>query len=536
MKTHSAKIIGLFLYLWPLPLVQAAAQIKGTVVDVANQPVENAAIQYYEPEPGYGLGKVSLLAETKTDSRGNFVVKGVLLRGTIVVKKPGMAYGWITLYDLPREPVFIRLTHPKHVAGIVVDGNGKPVSAAEVFATTVVFPGDEPARRQQLLQDQPAKNCYYTRTGDDGRFRLDGFPEDSGLNLVALTPDKATAVAGNEVMDLSSMAYFAEEENIRLVVEPTGTVQGRIVGQAGNRPVPIAELILDPGPPFGMFSERLISKSRLDGTFVIPNVPVGLYMLYAVFGTNGVPEWVAPGVNVSVEAGKVTTGVEVAAVRGGALEVSVVKEAGSEPAPCVEVAIRSGNLTYMGVTDERGLCTVRMPAGESQIIVRQARSAARYLSEIVEEDKTNKVEVTLPLPVRITGTVRKPDGSPAGKVYLRTVESTRPVAETVSDAVGSFELERPGSDSETTEPFAILARDVANRLAALVEVFPDSTDKVEIALAPAVSFVGEVHSNGGVVTNVTAAVTLRGTRYQGSLDNIALNTAQPGQFEIRALP
>ena len=90
------------------------------------------------------------------------------------------------------------------------------------------------------------------------------------------------------------MPCRAGQDDIRLVMESAGSVEGRIVsGEAGER-VPAAQISVMPnGPGFFALGSRPGDRSDPDGTFRLNSLAAGSYRIQATFGTNTVPDWVA---------------------------------------------------------------------------------------------------------------------------------------------------------------------------------------------------------------------------------------------------
>ena len=113
---------------------------------------------------------------------------------------------------------------------------------------------------------------------------------------------------------LNSLPWSAGQEDIKLVVEPFGGIEGKIVVEGGNQAA--ARRAADVAARWaGLYLsvEREPAQSGADGAFHISDVAAGSYQIHAVFGTNAVSEWVADMVPVSVESGEVTRGVQVTA-------------------------------------------------------------------------------------------------------------------------------------------------------------------------------------------------------------------------------
>lgn len=529
-----AFVAGLFFVL--CRQTSAASQIKGTVTDTSGQSVEGAEVQFHVAVEGYGSRELRFEAKATTDARGGFEVPTSARYGMIVVRKPGLAHGWIESDRRPTEPISLTLTQPASVAGKVVDEAGKPVPGADVHATAVcsyasTMSGGQPFR---YLTGNLARQLYKTKTGDDGRFRIDGFPTNASVNLAAITVGKATPIEEGQI--IAGMAqYVAGTEDAELMLQATGSVEGKIVMPESSQTLPTAKLKLDPGR-LAQWDSGLEVSPNADGSFLITNVPAGSYRLGAVFGTNTFREWVAESVPVTVEPGRATTGVQIKATRGGVLEVLVVSEKERKPEPGVRLLVQSPNLHVWSNTGEDGVGRLRLPGGAFSLLAYQYGTWAQNLRVNVEQDQTNHVEVEIPAPARISGVVRRADGRPAANVEVRAMSSYGLIAEKgVTDAAGRFEIEARRAQPRMNMIYCVLARDVQNNLVAAID-FEDITNTLQLTLGPALSFAGRVECQGKPVTNHVVKLLFWIGDGGLHIDGLVTNTGVPGSFEIRALP
>ena len=132
---------------------------------------------------------------------------------------------------------------------------------------------------------------------------------------------------------------------------------------------------------------------------------------------------------------------------------------------------------------------------------------ANQTSASVEAGKTNRVEIEIAAPQKITGIVRQPDGQPAAGLPVRIVGGFGPGgAEVKTDAGGKFELEwnqRRFGQNDTTA--CILVRDVEHNLAVAQDIDED-TGPLDLKLAPGLTLAGRAESDGKPVTNATASL------------------------------
>ena len=213
---------------------------------------------------------------------------------------------------------------------------------------------------------------------------------------------------------LDSLPWRAGQGDIKLVMEPAGGIEGKIIAEGSNQPPPVARLMLRPdGPGFFGFGEREPAQSGTDGAFHISDVAAGSYRIQAVFGTNAIPEWVAEAVPVSVEVGKTTHGVQVTAARGGLLEVAVLGQSDRKPLAQVMVNAYRENFQTAATSDSNGIAFLRLTPGDYQVMAFRESMPANQTSASVEAGKTNRIEMEIAAP-KTNHRHRSPAGRPAG--------------------------------------------------------------------------------------------------------------------------
>jgi protocatechuate 3,4-dioxygenase beta subunit len=339
--------------------------------------------------------------------------------------------------------------------------------------------------------------------------------------------------------DIESAGYRAGDEGIKLVVEPAGSIEGKISGGGTNQTPLIARLALQSDQPiyyFTAFSDEPV-QSGIDGTFVFKNVAAGSYHVHAVFGTNGSSEWVADTAPVTVEAGQVARGVELTAMRGAVLEVSVLGQDDHQPVAKVNVNVSRENFQASAVSDKTGMARLLVSPGNYQVMAFQRGMPASPTTAAVAAGMTNRVEIDVAGPKMISGIVHTADGQPAAHLRVQLVGGFgRENGDMTTDANGKFELEWnaqqfPGQGGSTA---CVLVRDVEHDQAAAQDIDEDTTT-LDLKLAPALTLVGRAQAGGNPITNATAQLVFwtgnRGTWLPG-----LARTNMPGQYEIHALP
>ena len=514
---------------------------SGTVTDTAGNLLAGATVEYWCYERR--LNNLALKEQITTGTNGAFDFQLPQASGFLLARKPGLAPAWKqlnpSLNSVRDGEERLVLTPPAALAGVVVDEADKPVANAGVSVTMAVceISREDGGRSFNYFNGKPARDCFAARTDAAGRFRIENFPTNATAALAVQAPGKALRQLSQDSGGLDSLPWRAGQEDIQLVVEPAGSIEGKIIVMESNQPPPAARLTLQPdNPGFSRFGGSEPAEPGADGAFHISDVAAGSYAIRAIFGTNTVPEWVADAVPVSVESGQTTRDVQVIAVRGGLLEVAVLGQNDRKPLPQIMVNAYKDNFQSTARSDTNGIALLRLMPGDYQVAASRESMAANQTSASVEAGKTNRVEIEIAAPKKITGIVRQPDGHPAPGLPVRIVGGYGPnAADVKTDAGGKFEMEwnqRQFGQNDSTP--CILVRDAEHNLAVAQDLDED-TANVALELAPGLTLVGRVESDGKPVTSATARLIFWTGRSGAWLDGVA-RTNTPGQFEIPALP
>jgi protocatechuate 3,4-dioxygenase beta subunit len=519
-------------------------KVSGTITDGPGNPVAGAAVEYWRYE-GNGLrpSEPKLEKQTTTGTDGVFGIQVSRDVGFLLARKPGMAPGWRQVnqgFNHIRETGnHIVLTPPGTLAGFVADEGDRPVANAEVSVTMAMsdMSSENGARSFYYFTGKPARDCFSTHTDGVGHFRIENFPTNASAILAVRSPGKVLQPSQKTFSDLQTAGYRAGKADIKLVLEPGASIEGKIAGGDTGQPLPAARLTLQSDQ--GIFVGGAIEPARAsaDGAFRFDDVASGSYSIQTFFGTNALSDWVAETVPVLVEAGKAARGVQVKAERGALLEVSVLGKDDRKPVAWVSVYAYKEHFQSAAFSDTNGIVRLRLLPGDYQIeAFRQSLPSSRSTAT-VESGKTNRVEIELAAPRKISGVVHTPDGQVAAGVSVRIVDDFGVAdADLKTDANGKFELEwnqRPvGGQSDSTP--CVLVRDVDHNLAAAQDLDED-TGALDLKLAPGLTLVGRAECHGKPVTNATAQLVFWTGRSGMLLSGLA-RTNTPGQFEIPALP
>jgi protocatechuate 3,4-dioxygenase beta subunit len=520
-------------------------KISGTITDGAGNPLAGATVEYWCYEAnGLRPSEPKLEKQITTGTDGTFGIQVSRDSGFLLARKPGMAPGWRQLsqgFNRIRETGNnIVLTPPATLAGVVVDEADKPVANAEVSVMMAISDtsSENGARSFNYFSGKAARDCFSAHTDGTGHFRVENFPTNAGAILAIRSPGKVLKPSQQTFSDMQTAGYRAGQADIKLVLEQAASVEGKIIGGDTNQPLPAARLTLQPDQPgFLMGGAIEPARSGADGAFRFDYVAAGSYSIQTVFGTNALSDWVAEAVPVSVEAGKAARGVQVKAERGALLEVSVLGKEDRKPVAQVNVSAYKEHAQSAAVSDPNGIARLRLLPGDYQIMAFRQSLPSSQSSATVESGKTNRVELELAAPQKISGVVHAADGQVAVGVSVRIVGGFGMAdADLKTDANGKFELEwnqRPvGGQSDSTP--CVLVRDADHNLA-VAQDLDENTGTLDLKLAPGLTLAGRAESDGKPVTNATAQLIFWTGRSGMWLPGLARTNA-PGQFEIPALP
>jgi protocatechuate 3,4-dioxygenase beta subunit len=515
---------------------------SGTVTDAAGHPLAGATVEYWSYEGNSFMAHApTARKQIITEGNGAFEFQVSRAVGVLLAHKPGLAPGWANLNELGIDAgtdEHLVLTSPGTLAGVVVDEADKPVANADVFAAIAMYanPSEDGAlRANYFFLGKLARDTFAARTDAAGRFRIENFPTNATAVLTAEAAGKAQK--GQEQMfdESGSLPWHPGQEDIKLVMGSAGGIEGKIVVEGGNQPPPLTKLTVQRDGPqgsIGMYT-REPAPSGADGAFQFKDLAAGSYRINANFGVNGVSDWVAEAVPVSVEAGQIARGITVTASRGGILEAVVLGQ--DDRKPLADVMVNAYRYSYQSAakSDSNGIALLRLPPGDYQLMTpSQAGTSAS-----VEAGKTNRVEIEVAAPKKITGIVRRPDGQPAAGLPVQLVGVFAPSRTTMrTDAAGKFELEnyQPQMIGQRNTP-CILIRDVEHNLAAAQDLDEDS-GPLDLKLVPGLTLAGRAECDGKPVTNATATVIFWTGNSGMHMGGLSRSTNAPGRFEIPALP
>lgn len=520
------------------------AKFSGTVTDSAGNPEVGVAVEYWRYSGNYTqLGVPELAKQITTGPDGSFDFQVSHNIGFLLARKPGLAPAWAQLnqpFNRTRETGNkLVLTPPGTLAGSVMDESNRPLANAEVSVTMAFseISMANGARTFNYFTGKAARDTFFARTDGTGHFQIENFPSNAAAILEAESPGKVLRPR-EEQADIQSAGYRAGDQDIKLIMEPGGSIEGRINIGETTQPLPLARLTLQSAERnYFLSGGQEPVSSGADGVFRFERVAAGSYHIRAAFGTNASSEWVAEPVPVSVEVGQAARGVQVTAARGALLEVSVIGQNDRKPVAHANVSAYRENSQSTAVSDANGIARLRLLPGSYQVTVIQQSMPASQTQATVEAGVTNRVEIETAAPKKISGVVHAPNGQPAAGVPVQLVGVFGGAAgDVATDADGKFALDwnprQFGGQNNSTA--CVLARDVEHNLAAAGDIDED-TGPLDLKLAPGLTLAGRAEADGKPVTNVTAQLVFWSGRSGSWLQGLA-RTNTPGQYEIPALP
>ena len=291
----------------------------GHIVDRTEKPVAGARV-VLRPTPGTRPASPNASHEAATGPDGRFEVRD-LPAGLYELTARRQGYAPLTVPGL-RVPSgsgstdlgTVILMTGVAVEGRVVDPQGRPVPEAEVRLTPA---GGLPAAPGPGEEPSPP-----VLTGPDGSFRIEdrrpGETVDLGVQRAGYAPASAPGLR------------IPREQPVRIVLQPTATVEGSTV-EPGGEPVSGALVLILPSDPVHPTRQ---ARSDENGLFRIADVTPGSFEIRAT----------APGrqearlINLEIRAGQSLQNVEVVLAPGAVLAGRILSPTG-QPVSGAEVSL-----------------------------------------------------------------------------------------------------------------------------------------------------------------------------------------------------
>ena len=426
-----------------------------------------------------------------------------------------------------RTDIVLKLDEPKperkpaHLAGSVVDGEGKPVADVQVH-----------------IDCRESWNSEYswqgrTKSGPDGTFRIDG-----------MQTGRFNVVANHEGGSFDAGEVVLPEDDFVITVDAVGGIAGRVEGSYGEAVTRFRVQTRRDAAQANLDDEHFRNdalQSSSDGSFKIEKLSPGSYRL-AVQAEGYAPRLSEP---IEVHPGQTTQGVVIHLSGGGAVEFHVVNESGKS----IEGAMvfidteawqfaaseRSLPTTWSRMTNRDGLYAFQhQPEGKQIRVEMHHPSYARGQGEAtVVAGKTQRVEIVLGTPGAVAGTVFDRNGLPMPNVSVdahgNPIGGMPQRTSTRTDATGHYELRAltPGS-------WQVSARftNSSQQTRMMVEVVAGQTTTVDFREASGRVF-GVVTKGGVPMAGVRVQVSAQSA---GGYSNFNAETDASGYYEIEGVP
>jgi hypothetical protein len=521
-------------------------RIAGITVDADGKPIVGAVVECYQYGSGgtpFAFNEMEVKQRLTSGTNGAFEFQVSPVTTILLGRKPGLAPAWAQYWNLTKDTTEQHLifTPPTTLTGVVVDQADKPVADAEVWVNyaCIVRDREEGGVSYAYLNGKPLRDSFSTRTAADGKFVIQGFPTNASADLTVSKPGKSLREPQRDGISPDTMRCQPGQKDVRLVLEPAGGIEGKVVAKDTGRP--LAGMSLWPQPTQGGSSgggERKPAESGADGTFQLADLAPGSYQLQALFGTNQLPEWVAERVSVTVESGQTTRDVQVPATRGGFLEVGVLGKIDHQPV--AGAGVNAFKEAYQGyaTSGTNGLALLRLPSSEYQVSAYKDNSRSEPTAATVEAGRTNHLEIELNPPPKIAGVVRDASGKVVPDLQVSLFPNWgQNAGGAKTDTKGHYEMAwEPQRFGPSGGGFCLLARDVVRNLATAQDI-EESTTTLDLRLEPGLVVVGRVDDvNGKPLSNATVRVYLWSGNSGSQFDEKPIRTDTQGRFEITAMP
>ena len=447
------------------------AQLVGTVVDAAGQPLAGATVIVSD--------RAGASFDDKTDTRGSFEMLGIAAgEYDVIARKGGQASlsSRIALATDARTEVRL-ITQDVQITGTVVDPRGEPIAEARVMALP-------------MRAVRNASSFANDATDAKGRFHLDGL-EPGTYTVSATWPDQKSRKVGE------GLPVTTGTRDVKLTLEPPATLVGRVT--LDGQPVPYYGILVTEHPEWAFMGDPIAERSP-DGRFTVRAVEPGMCGV-VILG----PRTAQKIIRVSIEKGKTTDLGEIAMAHGQRI-AGHVRDGTGASVPGADVLVGRGARRsddapvkqwfqgeYRATTDAAGayLFDGIAPMPQAQITAVEATGGTSPASILPAGDAT--VDLVLAAAGGIDGTIENYPGG-IGLVNARPAANRTDVHSSDVDVSGAFHFDglpagdyvvgmmplpgKPGAPSNH-------ALVVANQRASVTLVLPTKTVTLEITVTGA---------------------------------------------------
>jgi protocatechuate 3,4-dioxygenase beta subunit len=534
----------------------AQIALAGRVIDSQDRPVEGATVTLYQMTPDVTASspKIETVQEKITGADGQYSFTlapgiGPYWARFLVVRKEGLALGWGVWRKPADQRLDIVLGEPKDLAGHVVDEQGQPIAEAQV---DIVLAMMGKAQDRHLLA---APSLFNTKTDSQGRFLFTNMPAEATFEFSVRKSGRVTLSTFARVifgdssgeMDIAQVLsgniryqFSPSQTDIRLVLPQEARIEGLVIEKTSGKLISGVKVTTRSDQMRHGFVSPDPVPTAEDGTFRIGGLAAGRHTVQLAMARGAVAEWVVEPVEVDLRADETKTGIRLELMKGGTIEV-LVRDAAGQPLAKTNVRIHhtQRDQSYYGGTDTNGLARIRVPPGQYRV---SEPFRPGYLLRMRDEHvaiadgQTKRVEFTLGVRPKVSGTVRDEAGKPLAGVRIQVMPSVGEAATT--DADGKFALSwDSGLGKRDGATFVLMARDPGRNLAETVEI-NEQMDTLDLRLKPGTILMGTVvNHEGKPLPGAQIFVDLRDLDGSGLWGRIEqATTGEDGTFEVQAIP
>lgn len=510
----------------------------GRVVDRSDRPVVGAQVELRQRGGDRRMAIIRMREsepvkyEATSDATGRFEVKD-LPAGTWELTARGSGFAPLTVPGLTvpegggsTDLGTVVLIPGVAVEGFAVDPEGRPVPGAEIRVAEAT--ADPMSRFLQQEEPRPVAT-----SAEDGFFRVEDRRAGETVDLDASRPGYAPAVA--------SGVQVPPDQPVRLVLQPSSTVEGRTVDPDG-KPVAGVRLFIHPSDPASLGSSfRMFSRSRSrqaisdeTGFFRIEDVIPGGFELQAM--ATGYQRSELD--NLEVRAGQELKGLEVVLAPGAAVEGRVFSPSG-QPLAGAEVGVTDPTVDFFfgnATTDGDGRFRLEGIAPGTRSVQAEHKSYRRAVKELEVRLGENSIDLRLEGGVEVRGRVVDEGGTPvaSARVSLRAGPRSWNQPDSASGADGSFTIE--GVADGTYRVMAEKEGFARSREGVEVTVAGSSLSGIEVKLTAGGSIVGQL-SGLEFAELATVQISLGGSRQSGQVSpdgSYRIDHVEPGEHRVTA--
>ncbi len=536
MKTGLGHISDFLVTAWALPVCIIAAlgftsvaisaetiRHGGCVTDSEGHPIAGAVVEVYEYPEGRNATP-QLMTNVTTGIDGRFELTRRKGYSQLLVRKPGFAPMWRQLHPNQTNAP-ITLSAPTTLAGTVVDENGKPISNAEVYVSQAQ--AGQKTDWTTFLGGNLARQLFSARTDAGGHFQIEDFPTNATAELGVRAPGRVLPPRRVQ-SSADSLAWHGGQQDIRLAVEPAAEIDGRIETETGEQVTNAWVELRSVGRVLGAPWDT--TKTVTNRAFGFSGVAAGAYQLFAFFGTNEPPDWVADPVTVDIHAGQSVGGVEIKAAKGGILRVKSAERFTGKPIKDVYLTVHTGSDYLHLRSDSNGLAFFRLLPRRYDVHGMTENSLHGYAPAEVQAGQTNEVTLEFSPPPLVSGLVRDATGKPAAGLDVWSHPGPLRKTQIKTDANGRYQL------LHSENPQVVLVVDSAHNMAVSREI-EEGVTNLDLQLAPAMTIRGSVRdSRGSPIPKAEAHVYLKSGQWGFPVYWQPVTADALGRFTITNLP